>query len=96
MKKAKTPPRAHTPHKHWYILVCSGCETLTAVRKPFQAEAKAYSKELRRDCIVLRFERIPAVKAYAMLRAFAPCKPYGEIRRSISKALSYVRGGVAL
>lgn len=95
MKKAKTPPRAHTPRKHWYVLGCSGCETLTAVRKPFQTEAKVYSKKLRHECTVLRFERIPAAEAYAMLRAFAPCKPYGEIRRSISKALSIARGGVA-
>lgn len=92
MKKA---PSAHTPYKHWYVLTVAnggGISCLTAVRKPFWAEAKAYSKKLKANCEILRFERIPAVKAYGLLRAFISCKPYGDVRPSISKALSYAEG----
>lgn len=92
MKKA---PSAHTPYKHWYVLTVAnggGISCLTAVRKPFKDEARAYSKKLESECEILRFERIPAVRAYALLRAFAPCKAYGDVRRSISKALSFAEG----
>lgn len=91
----KARPSAHTSYKHWYILTVvngGGISCLTAVRKPFREEAKAYSKKLESECEILRFERIPAVKAYALLRAFSPCKGYGDVRRSISKVLSYVEG----
>lgn len=86
--KTKVSPK-RTPRKHWYLFGCNGCQTLTAVRRPYKAEAEAYARLLQKHCIVLRFERIPAVKAYSLLRAFVSMKSYGEIRANICKALNY-------
>lgn len=91
MKNAKIPP-TRAPKKHWYLFGVNGVQTLTAVRGSFKAEAEAYAKLIEKHCIIIRFERIPAVKAYALLRAFAPMKPYGEIRAAICKTLRYAKG----
>lgn len=83
----KTPPKKNR-YKHWYTFGAYPTLTLVNVRKVSWNYAEYLAKELALTQSCIAFKRVPAVNAYALIRAGAVSRGFSAVRSDLVHILA--------
>lgn len=83
----KTPPKKNH-YKHWYVFGAYPAQTLVNVRKASWNYAEFLSEELALTKSCITFKRVPAVRAYALLRSGVVSRGFSAVRSDLVHILA--------